>query len=341
MPRDLDGLADIVVLTVKNAMAPAYQRIAVLESDNAALRSQLSAVAELRDRVVVVETKAAIPPLTTVLADPVDLSPMHARIAVLEKASADVNASLVTVTDLRDRVVAVETKAAIPSPLAGDPPPPADLTPVLERVASLEAHVSRLGATEQNLGELRDRVTVVETRRADLAPVPTGLTESDVELAIRNRVDPVAADVAAVRERLIAVEVRQPIPGPAGQDGAPGTPGTNGKDGVDGLGFDDLMVVQEDDRSFAIKAMKGDRGRDIGRARFPVWIHRGVYIESKSYEPGDVVTWAGSQWHANEVTTTKPGDGLKAWTLIVKRGRDGKDGRDALEPVPVVRAGAR
>ena len=41
-----------------------------------------------------------------------------------------------------------------------------------------------------------------------------------------------------------------------------------------------------------------------------------------------LVTWAGSAWHCNETTTTKPGDGAKAWTLMVKRGRDGKDGKD-------------
>ena len=52
--------------------------------------------------------------------------------------------------------------------------------------------------------------------------------------------------------------------------------------------------------------------------------------DGKTYERGDGVTWAGSEWHCNEPTTTKPGDGSKAWTLKVKRGRDGKDGRDAM-----------
>jgi hypothetical protein len=40
------------------------------------------------------------------------------------------------------------------------------------------------------------------------------------------------------------------------------------------------------------------------------------------------VTWAGSEWHCHTTTTTKPGEGSKAWTLKVKRGRDGKDAKD-------------
>jgi hypothetical protein len=55
---------------------------------------------------------------------------------------------------------------------------------------------------------------------------------------------------------------------------------------------------------------------------------RGVFADGQTYDRGQLVTWAGSTWHANETTTTKPGDGAKAWTLMVKRGRDGKDGKD-------------
>ena len=93
------------------------------------------------------------------------------------------------------------------------------------------------------------------------------------------------SDNAALRERVAVLETRAPIPGPAGKDGEPGPPG---KDGTAGLTY------------------------------------RGVYQEGKRYELGDVVTWAGSAWHTNEATTTKPGESAKAWTLMVKHGRDGK-----------------
>jgi hypothetical protein len=97
-------------------------------------------------------------------------------------------------------------------------------------------------------------------------------------------------DLGAMRERLAVLETRPPMPGPAGQDGAPGAPGPPGADGTPGLVF------------------------------------RGVFVDGQIYDRGHLVTWAGSSWHCNSTTTTKPGEGSKAWTLMVKRGRDGKDG---------------
>ena len=51
--------------------------------------------------------------------------------------------------------------------------------------------------------------------------------------------------------------------------------------------------------------------------------YRGVHIGGAPYARGDVVTRDGSMWHCNADTTTRPGDGGPAWTLAVKRGRDG------------------
>jgi hypothetical protein len=126
-------------------------------------------------------------------------------------------------------------------------------------------------------------------------------------------------EIGTIRERLAVLETRAPIPGP---------PGPPGHDGSDGLGFDDLSVTQQDDRSFTIAAVRGDVVKAIGTATFALDIYRGVWLEGRAYEPGDGVTWAGSEWHCHTATTTKPGDGSKAWTLKVKRGRDGKDGKD-------------
>jgi hypothetical protein len=66
----------------------------------------------------------------------------------------------------------------------------------------------------------------------------------------------------------------------------------------------------------------------------------GSYQDGKSYELGHVVFYAGASWHCNEPTSTKPGDS-KAWSMLVKRGRDGKDGRDAVAGLPVVSVGSR
>jgi hypothetical protein len=96
------------------------------------------------------------------------------------------------------------------------------------------------------------------------------------------------ADLGLLRERLAVVEARPPVPGPPGEPGAPGHDGKDGEPGKAGLTY------------------------------------QGVHQDGKTYDLGDVTTWAGSTWHCNERTTTKPGESSKAWTLMVKRGRDGK-----------------
>lgn len=53
-------------------------------------------------------------------------------------------------------------------------------------------------------------------------------------------------------------------------------------------------------------------------------VYDGPYESGKTYSKGTFVTRDGSLWHCNEKTTAQPGDG-RAWTLAVKRGKDGKD----------------
>lgn len=108
----------------------------------------------------------------------------------------------------------------------------------------------------------------------------------------------VLPDVGAMRDlvrtlemRLAAVEVREPLPGPVGPAGPPGA---DGKDGTPGLRY------------------------------------CGVWVDGKTYDAGDLATWGGSTWHCNATDTrSKPGDESKAWTMMVKAGRDvGRDTRE-------------
>lgn len=270
-----DALADLVVLTVKTAMAPYMERLAAAEARVAASATVEHSVSDLRDRTIRLEAKTETPV-------PPDVT-------------------------LRDRVLALETKAG--SPIA------ADLL----------------------LGDMKARVVALEARA--MVPGPAGKdgidgrgVDDSVLRELREKVDAVVKDVVGLRERVAVAEVRAPMPGP------PGPAGRDGKDGTDGLGFNDLVATQDNERTFTIKAVRGDVVKTIGTLRFPVQIQRGVYVEGKAYELGDVVTWGGSQWHCNEDTTAKPGENAKAWTLVVKRGRDGKDGRDGHDAaMPVVR----
>ena len=56
--------------------------------------------------------------------------------------------------------------------------------------------------------------------------------------------------------------------------------------------------------------------------KIPAALYRGVFVDGRIYERGDLVTVNGSIFHCNTDTTRRPGDGAKDWTLAVKRGRD-------------------
>jgi hypothetical protein len=85
-------------------------------------------------------------------------------------------------------------------------------------------------------------------------------------------------------------------------------------------------MVRTGDRSVTF-AFKDGTPIEGGEIHFSgLMLYRGVYVAEKSYEAGDVTTWAGSMWVAKEATSTKPGDGSTPWTLAVKAGREGKVG---------------
>lgn len=147
------------------------------------------------------------------------------------------------------------------------------------------------------------------------------------------------------------------LPGEKGADGAPGAPGERGSDGVglaDALIDKDghLVLTMTDGRTKSlglIVGKDGERGQDgitptfidaefegrVLRLMFdgdrscefkmalPEYV--GVFKEGESYEPGDMVTWAGSCWHCDEPKGLKPGAPDSGWTLAVKAGRAGKD----------------
>lgn len=303
---DYEAFADSVVLAIKSAVGPLYERLASIEA-------RIDPLSDVRDRLVSVETKAAVPlPIPPEIV-PIDLGPVLERLAAAE-------ARIAVLGDLRDRVVVVETKAAQPIVNTVLEATPVDLSPVLERLAAAEARLD-------TVGDLRDRVVVVETKAAQPVVMPTIELPAPVDVSdVRERLSavemklevktaeltPVLAtvadltkDIGAIRERIAVVEVRPPLQGVQGE---PGIPGRDGRDGVPGT---------------------------------PGLAYQGVYQDGKSYDLGQIVTWAGSTWHANETTTAKPGEGSKSWTLMVKRGRDGRDGVDASATVPVVAVGRR
>lgn len=269
--RDADALADMVVLAVKAGNGPLSERVSAVEARVGQTPPQDPAIADLRDRLLAMETKTA--------------APQTHELAALVAAAVG---------------------------------------PLQERLAAAEAQVKMLTAITDSVAEMRERIAVLDARAA--VPGPAGRDGKDGRDGSDAVVGDVVKDVAALRERVAVAEVRQLTPGPAGKDG---------KDGVDGLGFDDLQAVQDGERGIVFRMTRGDRVKDCGRLTLPVTIWRDVWQESQTYSKGDVVTWAGSSWHCQDTTIDKPGEGSSHWKLMVKRGRDGKDGRDAVT-VPVV-----
>lgn len=159
-------------------------------------------------------------------------------------------------------------------------------------------------ATVENTSSVDDPVVLVDA----------------IDLALRMALAPVVARLRAVETatdhltpvpaRVAALEALAPVPGPPGPAGA------------HGLGFDDAGVEYDGERTITITWARGD-ARAERPIKIPAMLYRGVYVPGKLYERGDVVTLGGSLWHANADTTTRPGDGAPAWTLAVKRGRDG------------------
>jgi hypothetical protein len=202
------------------------------------------------------------------------------------------------------------------------------IAPVIQ--TALQQAVTGLQARLDALGDLTQRLAAIEAQRAIPGPPgPPGRdgTDADASVAltdIRARMESVDRRVhgmEAFGERIAVLETRAPVPGPPGKDGR------DGLAGADGLGFEDLDVTFDGDRTLALTFTRGDRQKAFP-IPLPFLRHCGIYTDGVAYAPGDVVTWAGSAWHCREATTVRPGDGLKAWTLIVKRGRDGKDGKD-------------
>jgi integrin beta 3 len=115
------------------------------------------------------------------------------------------------------------------------------------------------------------------------------------------------------------------VPGRAGLDGFDGKDGPAGKDGADGLGFENLSMDYDGERTFTFVVASGDKEK---RWPFvvPFVIDRGVWKAGTTYQRGDAVSWAGSLWIAQQETTQRPGDGETSWRLSAKKGNDGKAG---------------
>jgi hypothetical protein len=157
---------------------------------------------------------------------------------------------------------------------------------------------------------------VVMTVKAALAPVRAEIVRLELALAEKaGVVEHLATSLADARERLAGMEARPPVPGP------PGEHGLDGLNGADGLGFEDLGVTFDGERTLALTFTRGPVVKTFPVV-LPIPKYQGTYTAGLMYAPGDLVTWGGSTWHCKQPTSARPGELASAWQLMVKAGRD-------------------
>jgi integrin beta 3 len=101
--------------------------------------------------------------------------------------------------------------------------------------------------------------------------------------------------------------------------------GKDGRDGADGLGFDDVEISHDGERTITVAVLRGERRKEQA-FKFPIVIERGIWRDDGTYEKGDGVTFGGNYWIAQSDSPGKPGFG-DGWRLAVRKGRDGRDVR--------------
>ncbi|HEM0087441.1 TPA: hypothetical protein U0S02_004953, partial [Escherichia coli] len=75
---------------------------------------------------------------------------------------------------------------------------------------------------------------------------------------------------------------------------------------VDGVSGVDIR--QDNLRSFTLTLTRSGGVAEAKTFSVPVMLYRGVFSAEKEYQPGDTVTWGGSLWHCDAVTTDRPDD---------------------------------
>lgn len=118
---------------------------------------------------------------------------------------------------------------------------------------------------------------------------------------------------------------RDGLPGVQGERGSDGKDGREGIDGKDGLGFEDMSLAYDGERTIVVRFTRGELVKEFPLV-MPILLDRGVWKQG-DFAKGDAVSFGGSLWIAQRDTSDKP-ETTDAWRLSVKRGRDGKDGKN-------------
>lgn len=317
---DVDRLAEVVLTGTKallaKELAPLREQNSALLAANDALTKRLAEV-EAREPINgkdadLDEVRALISAAVNAIPQPAEPAPLPdfeemARSAAKEAADAVIKAipqpEVVDVSALVDEAVQ-KSLASLPQP--AEPAPLPDVAAMVDEAVT--ARLKSLPAPE--MPEFA-KPEAVEAVRKDVERIGLRLDEIRLPEIVHGKDAPTIAGVRQNDDGELILKM---------SDG--NTFNAGHVRGADGLGFDDLTVEHDGERSFTLHFSQGARVKSYPIS-FDVPLDRGVWRE-RSYQKGDGVTWAGSWWIAQGKTDSKPGTSSD-WRLAVKAGRNGKD----------------
>lgn len=109
--------------------------------------------------------------------------------------------------------------------------------------------------------------------------------------------------------------------------------GKDGRDAIDVEGFD----MSLDGRDLTVSLKRGDAVIASKSIRVPGFEDRGVYRDTEQYEKGDGVSFGGSFFIAQKDYPEGKPEQSRDWRLAIKKGRDGKDGRNGIDKTSAVK----
>lgn len=89
--------------------------------------------------------------------------------------------------------------------------------------------------------------------------------------------------------------------------------------------YEQRLEASGDGRTLILSTEYTDGRTTVSKVKTHTPLHRGIYRREVVYERGDTCTWGGNCWHANRTTSEEPSNEAKDWSLMVRKGRDGKD----------------
>jgi hypothetical protein len=308
-------------------LAPIEARLDIVEDrrdlsqDIAEVKLALAdAIMPIEARIAAVEERSIPEPVDPTPAIEKAVAPILARLdAAEEHDGIERSAIEEALCAMADRVKAVEQRP-VPEPVDSALAIKEAVTPIMARIQAIEEIeiplVDPQPAIDKAVADLLARIKAIESR------TPTDGRDA-TQIEILHAIDLSKRHTRGTHARHRGGVIR------AFRDTSPVD-----SSGLEAAGWDVVMngiseceiEVDETGRNFTRRETLTD-GRTIeAKWHTPAMVHRDVWAGGQ-YEHGDVVTWGGSQWHATKDTTAKPGDESKDWRLVVKAGRDGRDGQ--------------